>query len=54
MPNPVLMKLDTEVTFRTSALAIAFRDCLFLLALIPLSQLLEFLHNEGYLLFDIL
>ncbi len=54
MPNPVLMKLDTEVTFRTSALAIAFRDCLFLLALIPLSELLEFLHNEGYLLFDIL
>jgi protein-S-isoprenylcysteine O-methyltransferase Ste14 len=53
MPNPVLMKLDTEVTFRTSALTIAFRDCLFLLALIPLSELLEFLHNEGYLLFYI-
>ena len=49
MPNPLLMKLDAEVTFRTSALSTAFRDSLFLVALIPLCDLLEFLHNEGYL-----
>lgn len=53
VPNPALMKIDTEVTFRTSTLATAFRDCLFLVALIPLCELLEFLHNEGYLLFYI-
>jgi len=49
MPNPLLMKLDAEVTARTSALSTAFRDSLFLVALIPLCDLLEFLHNEGYL-----
>lgn len=49
VPNPLLLKLDAEVTFRTSALSTAFRDALFLVALIPLCELLEFLHNEGYL-----
>jgi protein-S-isoprenylcysteine O-methyltransferase Ste14 len=49
MPNPVLMKLGAEVTFRTSSLTTAFRDALFLVALIPLCELLEFLHDERYL-----
>ncbi|CDM62347.1 MULTISPECIES: methyltransferase family protein [Rhizobium] len=49
VPNPLLMKIDAEVTFRTSALYTAFRDALFLVALIPLCELLEYLHNERYL-----
>ncbi|WP_162246688.1 methyltransferase family protein [Rhizobium sp. Root1203] len=49
VPNPLLMKLGAEVTFRTSSLTTAFRDALFLIALIPLSELLEFLHEGRYL-----
>ncbi|MBB3454474.1 protein-S-isoprenylcysteine O-methyltransferase Ste14 [Rhizobium sp. BK313] len=43
------MKNDPEVIISTYTLASTFRDALLLVALIPLSELLDYLHSNGYL-----
>jgi protein-S-isoprenylcysteine O-methyltransferase Ste14 len=40
---------DREVIISTSTLVSTFRDALLLIALIPLSELLDYLHGNGYL-----
>ncbi|HUH49159.1 MAG TPA: isoprenylcysteine carboxylmethyltransferase family protein [Mycoplana sp.] len=49
LPNPSLYKGATSITFSQPALAATFRDSLFLLALFPLIEGLEYLRTTGHL-----
>lgn len=49
LPNPFLYKGAAKVSFSQRALAKTFRDGLFLLALFPILEILEYLRANGYL-----
>ena len=49
LPNPFLYRGAAKVVFSQRALATTFRDSLFLLALYPVLEALEYLRANGYL-----
>lgn len=49
LPNPALYSSPAEVTFSQRALKTTFFDCLFLLALFPLIEGIEYLQASNYL-----
>lgn len=48
-PNPFLYRRMESVTFSQRALTSTFRDSLFLLALFPILEAIEYLQSSGYL-----
>ena len=47
VPNPRLFNTPREWSFDTAHLKVNFQDALVFLALLPLAELLEYLHESG-------